>query len=126
MQAHLKLVEPDALATSSTASIETIEPSVLTASFSAQMRCVTEATRELRAMGLHVLNVTWAKRPVLRIAVEPSMSIAPLLDRMRSRRFVRDGSETDVYGDFNGVTVWWRLPAGTHPARQSSSNTTEH
>lgn len=110
MQPLLKLVTPDAANMPATISPESITPRVLPA-FAARLTLVTQAERALRAMGLRVVAVTWAPRPVLQIVSDRNASIGPLLDRMGSRRFVRDDTHVDMYGDFQDVTVWWQLPA---------------
>jgi hypothetical protein len=81
-------------------------PTVLTQSFKDRLTTLNDATRELRAMGLHVV---WSKMagplPQAHIRRDDGVSVARLLDRMGPRSFHPVEGGTLVSGEFMGVQV---------------------
>lgn len=100
MEARLQLVRNE---------VSRHESRVFTASVLERLAQLNHAERALRGMGLRVLQVSWGEsRPVIRIERSATTSIAPLLDRMGMRSFKPNEGATDVWGEFEGVTVCWR------------------
>lgn len=102
MEAHLQLVRTEEMPRSH-------ESRVFTATVLERLAQLNHAERELRSMGLRVVQVSWGEsRPVVRIERDATKSIAPLLDRMGARSFRPDGDATEVWGVLDGITVCWR------------------
>lgn len=115
MGAQLRLVEP--LAASCMA-----EPRVLGHDTLDRLITLNAAVRELREMGLHVLeqhlrgDFPAQGEPTVLIKRDPNRSIAPLLDAAGPRRWIRGpvGSRaavTTAYAPFRGVLVIWEEAA---------------
>lgn len=81
-------------------------PTVLTQSFKDRLTTLNDATRELRAMGMHVV---WSKMagplPQAHIRRDDGVSVARLLDRMGPRSFQPVPGGTVISGEFMGVQV---------------------
>ncbi|MGH8782086.1 hypothetical protein [Paraburkholderia sp.] len=94
--------------------VESIEPRVLTGSFTDKLALVTRAERELRSIGIRVLSVSWDE-PALRIERDMAVSLKPLLDRMLKLNFrVCNEDGYDVWGHFCNVVVCWSQPLSAH------------
>lgn len=81
------------------------------------------ARRELRAMGLRIVSVTWVDPcPLVQIERDRNVSLTPLLNRMGPRSFRHAGEYTRVTGEFVGVMLCWYEPRGAvAPADDASS-----
>ncbi len=87
-------------------------PRVFTAAFQTQLAQLNQAERALRGLDLRVL---WRRLgdqgPQVRIERQKDQSLAPLLDQMGPRSFVKVLGGTLVSGAFQGVAVSWMEPA---------------
>lgn len=88
------------------------EPRVFSASFLERLALLTNAERELRRLGFHVI---WSRlagpKPQAHIRRDATVSISPLLDRMGERYFRDDAVGKKVFGEFEGVMVSWVEPS---------------
>lgn len=73
-----------------------------------RLAMLNRARRALRDMNLRIARVVWLDgRPCVEIEREPSVSLAPLLDRMGRRVFRCVDGRIRIAGEFEGVTVCW-------------------
>ncbi len=111
MGAQLRLVEP-------LADPRMTEPRVLCHDTLDRLITLNAAVRELREMGLQVLeqhlrgDFPAQGEPTVLIKRDPNRSIAPLLDAAGPRRWIRGpaaslGAVTTAYAPFRGVLVVW-------------------
>jgi hypothetical protein len=84
------------------------ESRVLTEGNSSRLSQLNCARRELRAMGVRIVSVTWVDPcPLVQIERDPNVSLTPLLNRMGPRAFRHTGDYTRVTGEFVGVMLCW-------------------
>jgi len=111
MGGQLRLVEPPADSCKA-------EPRVLCHDTLDRLITLNAAVRELREMGLHVLeqhlrgDFPAQGEPTVLIKRAPNHSIAPLLDAAGPRRWIHGpvgnlGAITTAYAPFQGVLVIW-------------------
>lgn len=91
---------------------------VFTALFMDGLARTNHVVRVLHELGLTITSVAYeVPGPVIRIAPDPAISLAPLLARLGPRRFRPVEAGTEISADLDGVTVSWRQAGPPHSNR---------